>query len=317
MTKTGRIKVTQRCRPLFKLCRAAALLLALLGGTVPAWSQPYTLHADGARLLGRTTYHIVERGETLPNIAKDYDVGYLALVAANPGIDPFAPSRGYALTIPTQLILPNVQRSGIVINLAELRLYYFDPDEPIVHIFPVGIGRVGRETPKMVTRISQKRANPTWVPPKSVRKDYLERGITLPSVVPPGPDNPLGLFALRLAYGSGQYLIHGTNKEYGIGARVSAGCIRMAPADIEWLYHQVDTKTQVRIINQPIKMAREPDQRIYLEVHEPLTKADGKKQTLKMPRQLRTMLNQSNRDEAMAEAVIASQNGVPVKIDGR
>ncbi|MDG2664378.1 L,D-transpeptidase family protein, partial [Vibrio parahaemolyticus] len=207
--------------------------LSLVSGL--SFAKMYELPEDGSRLIGRLENHVVQEGETMANIAKLYDVGMLGLMAANKGVDPFLPEEGHVLTIPTQLILPDVPYKGIVINLAELRLYYFPKGEDIVHVFPVGIGRIGRDTPVMTTRISQKRPNPTWTPPASIRAEYKAKGIDLPAVVPAGPDNPLGMFALRLAYGNGEYLIHGTNKDFGIGMRVSAGCIRMDPSDIEWL----------------------------------------------------------------------------------
>ncbi|MEF1290648.1 L,D-transpeptidase family protein, partial [Vibrio sp. M260118] len=207
--------------------------------SAPLLAATYELPVEGSSIVGRTQFHQVQEGETLANIAKHYDVGFLSLMAANKGIDPFLPKVDYVLTIPTQIILPNVERKGIVINLAELRLYYFPEHSNEVQIFPVGIGRVGRDTPEMETTISQKRPNPTWTPPASIRRDYLAKGIELPAVVPAGPDNPLGEYALRLAHGVGDYLIHGTNKDFGIGLRVSSGCIRMEPKDIEWLFAQV------------------------------------------------------------------------------
>lgn len=198
-------------------------------------------------------------------------------MAANKGVDPFLPAENYVLTIPTRIILPDVPRKGIVINLAELRLYYFQPDKNLVHIFPVGIGRIGRDTPEMETSISQKKRNPTWKPPKSIRKEYREKGIDLPTIVPAGPDNPLGNYAMRLAYGIGEYLIHGTNKDFGIGLRVSSGCIRMDPKDIDWLFPKVNLGEKVRVINEPIKVALEPDRSVFVEAHEPLTRSDGSK----------------------------------------
>jgi L,D-transpeptidase YcfS len=209
--------------------------LLLAGAMIPSWGSAATfeLPPKESRIVGRIQQHQVAAGETLAIIAKQYDIGFLSLMAANKGVDPFLPAEGYVLSIPSLLILPYTPRKGIVINLAELRLYYFEPEKNQVHVFPVGIGRVGRDTPEMITKISQKRSNPTWTPPNSIRKEYLEKGIELPRVVPAGPENPLGEYALRLAYGAGDYLIHGTNKDFGIGLRVSSGCIRMEPKDIE------------------------------------------------------------------------------------
>ena len=199
-------------------------------------------------------------------------------------------------------------------TLSYFRLYYFAPESNQVHIFPVGIGRVGRDTPEMETSISQKRPNPTWTPPASIRKDYLAKGIELPAVVPAGPENPLGEYALRLAHGAGDYLIHGTNKDFGIGLRVSSGCIRMEPKDIEWLFPQVKLGEKVTVINEPIKVALEPDRSVFLEAHEPLTRSDGVKKALEMPQELSWWLEEFDQSDVKARAAILAQNGVPVEI---
>ncbi|MDA0148951.1 L,D-transpeptidase family protein [Vibrio sp. LaRot3] len=290
------------------------LLVIVCCMSTPLWAKSYDLPIEGSSIVGRTQFHQVEKGQSLADIAKDYDVGFLSLMAANQGIDPFLPPEGYVLTIPTQIILPNVQRKGIVINLAELRLYYFEPQLNKVHIFPVGIGRIGRDTPEMVTTISQKRPNPTWTPPSSIRKEYLAKGVELPAVVPAGPDNPLGEYALRLAYGVGDYLIHGTNKDFGIGLRVSSGCIRMNPKDISWLFAQVNLGERVTVINEPIKVALEPDRSVFIEAHEPLTRSDGSKKILELPQELQWWLQASQQSDTKAKAVILAQNGVPVEI---
>ena len=289
--------------------------LAFLGClSSPLFAASYDLPVHGSHLVGRMQYHEVQAGNTMAQIAQRYDVGLLSLMAANRGVDPFLPPVGYVLTIPTQIILPDVEYQGIVINLAELRLYYFAPESDQVHIFPVGIGRVGRDTPEMTTKISQKRPNPTWTPPISIRQEYLAKGIELPAVVPAGPDNPLGEYALRLAYGVGDYLIHGTNKAFGIGLRVSSGCIRMEPEDIKWLFSQVKLGEKVRIINQPVKVAFEPDRSVFLEAHEPLTTSDGSQKALTMPQALRWWLEAVERSDAKAKAAVLAQNGIPVEI---
>jgi L,D-transpeptidase YcfS len=282
--------------------------------TFQAFAASYELPPEGSNIVGRTQYHQVDEGETLAEIAKQYDVGFLSLMAANKGVDPFLPQAGYVLTIPTQIILPHVEREGVVINLAELRLYYFQPDSNLVHIFPVGIGRVGRDTPEMTTTISQKRPNPTWTPPASIRKEYLAKGIELPAVVPAGPENPLGEYALRLAYGAGDYLIHGTNKDFGIGLRVSSGCIRMDPKDIDWLFPKVTLGEKVTVINEPIKVSLEPDRSVFVEAHEPLTRSDGSKKSLALPQELSWWLEEFDHSDVKAKAVILAQNGVPVEI---
>ncbi|PMH43285.1 peptidase [Vibrio sp. 10N.286.49.B3] len=294
--------------------KSALLGLCLSASSGCLLAATYSLPSDESKMVGRLQRHMVDKGETLANIAKHYDVGFLALMAANQGVDPFLPADGHVLTIPTQLILPDVPKEGIVINLAELRLYYFEPKKDQVHIFPVGIGRIGRDTPEMKTSISQKRANPTWTPPQSIRKEYLEKGVTLPTVVPAGPDNPLGEYALRLSYGMGDYLIHGTNKDFGIGLRVSSGCIRMEPKDIEWLFNQVKKGEKVRIIDEPIKVAFEPDRSVFIEVHEPLTRSNGTKKELELPSDLNRWLEMYNFSLSKAKSVILAQNGLPIEI---
>lgn len=294
------------------MMKVAPLLTGLMSCSL--YAATFQLPEDNSRVIGRIQHHEITEGETLANIAKRYDVGFLSLMAANKGVDPFLPEEGYVLSIPSRFILPHTPREGIVINLAELRLYYFEPELNQVHVFPVGIGRVGRDTPEMVTKISQKRPNPTWTPPKSIREDYLEKGIELPPVVPAGPENPLGQYALRLAYGVGDYLIHGTNKEFGIGLRVSSGCIRMEPKDIKWLFNQVARGERVTIINEPIKVTLEPDRSVFIEAHEPLTRSDGSKKQLDIPLELSWWLEDAKMSDTKAKAAIFAQNGVPVEI---
>nr|WP_237334527.1 L,D-transpeptidase family protein [Vibrio breoganii] len=279
-----------------------------------AQAATFKLPTDGSHVVGKLQRHQVERGETFARLANEYDVGLLSLIAANRGIDPFLPEGGEVLTIPNRFILPTAKREGIVINLAELRLYYYDPDGIHVHVFPVGIGRIGRETPQMVTSISAMIEGPTWTPPKSIRMAYEEEGIELPEKVPAGPDNPLGEYAMRLSYGSGQYLIHGTNKDFGIGLRVSSGCIRMEPSDIEWLFAQVERRTRVEIVNQPIKMAVEPDHSVFVESHEPLTARNGSKQSFDWPLELQIWLDTYQEAYSRVNGVIQIQTGMPTMV---
>nr|WP_241832540.1 L,D-transpeptidase family protein [Salinivibrio sp. PR6] len=294
-----------------------------------AFATPYPLPTDGSRLVGYPEAHIVKEGEHLEAIAKHYDMGFLALLALNPGIDPYLPEPGSLVRLPNQLLLPSPPHSGIVINLAELRLYYFpEPDAKVtgekadaqrdVHVFPIGIGRVGRETPTMNTYISQKREHPTWTPPQSIREEYKkQRGIILPDVVPAGPNNPLGEHALRLGFGNGEYLIHGTNKSFGIGLRVSAGCIRLRPDDVAWLFEQVDVHTPVRIINQPAKLSVEPDGRVMVEAHRPLSKNEKETKarlSVEPDPQVLAILARLELSPRRYRAALSVQEGVPTEI---
>lgn len=245
------------------------MLLWAYAGLAPA--QTFVLSAPDTDVVG--TLKIVEAKweDTLLDIARHHGVGYEEIRQANPGVDPWLPGTGTRVVIPTQYVLPDGPRTGIALNLPEKRLYYYPPaapgDQPVVKTYPVSIGRMDWSTPLGVTKIVAKERNPAWHPPASVRAEYRMRGEELPPLVPPGPDNPLGDYALRLALPG--YLIHGTNRPYGIGMRVTHGCVRLYPEDIEALYEAVPVGTPVRIVNQPHK-AGWRNGRLYLESHPPL-----------------------------------------------
>ncbi|RHW78030.1 L,D-transpeptidase family protein [Colwellia sp. RSH04] len=259
-------------KSLFYTCITTCFCLSLTGNLLAA---EYDIPAGKQRLIGKLQYHHVKQGDYFQQIAEQYNVGFLALLAANPTIDPFLPEVGSQVVIPSAMLLPFIKREGIVVNLPELRLYYFDPNKNKVHVFPVGIGRQGLATPKATSYISEKRKNPVWRPTKAMKERYLtEKGIILADEVPAGPSNPFGKYALRL--GTSEYLIHGTNKRFGIGMRASSGCVRMYDEDIKWLYENVPLQTRVRIIDQPIKMSYENGQQQLIEIHEPLTEEPGK-----------------------------------------
>lgn len=241
--------------------------------TTSAFTTSYLLPNKSKRLIGAVTEHQVKRGDFFQAIAEEYNVGFLALMAANPNVDPFLPKQGSTLHIPTQMLLPYAERKGIVVNLPELRLYYFPQSSDSVHVFPIGIGRLGLATPRTTSYIGDKRENPIWRPTQAMKERYLaENGVALADEVPPGPNNPFGKYALRL--GTSQYLIHGTNQRFGIGMRASSGCIRMYDDDIKWLYDNAPLNTQVKIIDQPIKMSYEQAGLKLFEVHQPLTPDD-------------------------------------------
>ena len=247
----------------------AGLLFA--GVTLPAQGAEFPMPAPGNDLVGRIYTVTVREGETLLDIAREHDLGYNEIVAANPGVDPWLPEPGSQVTVPARYVLPNGPRSGIVINLAEMRLYYYPPARPgeqaRVMTYPVGIGQEGWATPVGKARILVKDKDPVWTVPQSILEESIAEGNPLPRVVPPGPDNPLGKYALRLDMVG--YLIHGTNKPYGVGRRISHGCIRMYPEDIEVLFGLVTEGTTVEIINQPYKLGLEGNA-LFLEAHEPV-----------------------------------------------
>lgn len=296
------------------------LLVAASLWTAPSWATTYPLPPAGSRLIGELEDYIVQPDEHLELIGKHTQIGFLALLEANPGVDPYLPKPGTRLTLPTQMLLPDVPWEGIVINLPELRLYYFPKGKNEVIVLPIGIGDIGRETPEMTTTVIAKNPDPTWVPGPMVRKSWLEqKGISLPAVVPPGPDNPLGKFAMRLGYGNRDYLIHGTNKEFGVGLRVSAGCIRLRPDDIEALFKLVPVGTTVRVINQPVKTATEPDGSHWLEVHSPLSRTEQELAhgaPLLLSPEVEAFIAASEIDGNKVATVLNNKNGIPRPVSG-
>lgn len=238
-------------------------LVALLAAT-QLMARELPLSPD-SNVVGEDSVIISRHEDTFVKIAREHDLGFLELVHANPGVDPWLPGEGTEIALPTRFVLPDAPRRGVVINLPELRLYYFpedDGDRVITH--PISIGRMEWRTPLGLTQIVRRAKNPTWYVPQSVRDEHAEQGRPLEAIVPPGPDNPLGSHALYLAFPG--YLIHGTNMPSGVGMRVTHGCIRMFPEDIESLFNTVPDNTSVRIVNQPFKLGRVTEG-YYLEAH--------------------------------------------------
>lgn len=256
--------------------RLIGFLLALCA--VPAKAEVFQL-APGQDLIGEPGLAMSHHEDTLPDIARLHHLGFDAIVAANPGVDIWLPGEGTQVSLPTQHLLPDAPRTGVIVNLAEGRLYYFRSDAaggPVVETYPISVGQVGRTMPLGLTRVVAKQKKPTWYPPKSIRDRHIQEGDALPAFIPPGPDNPLGEYALRLGIPSGAYLIHGTNKPVSVGLQITNGCIRLYPEDIEALFKQVPVGVPVRVINQRIKTGWGPDGALYLEVHHPLEGTDPK-----------------------------------------
>lgn len=301
-----------------KVLTAASLFVAsaLLS---PVQAMDYPLPDSNTRLIGEnSTYVVPNDGRSLEMIASEHQIGLLAMLEANPGTDPYLPEAGKELIIPSQMILPSTPRNGIVLNLAELRLYYYPAGSDEVVVYPIGIGQLGRDTPEMVTSVSQLIKDPTWTPTANIRKNYAKEGITLPAVVPAGPENPMGLYALRLSYGHGEYLIHGTNADFGIGMRVSSGCIRLRPDDIEALFKTVPKGTRVQVVNQPVKYSKEPDGSYYIEVHQPLSKKpsdDPQTMPIALSDDFKRFLENEDIDKALVEKELARRSGLPVKVN--
>ena len=226
-------------------------------------------------VVGRVQVTLAAHEDTFADIARRFNVGYAELVRANPGVDPWIPGEGTQVILPTEFILPDAPREGLVLNLAQMRLYYFPPPkkdaakdgvvEVVTH--PIGIGKVGWATPEGTTKVVSHVKDPTWIPPVSVRKEHEKEGDILPPTVPPGPDNPLGRHMMRLGWPS--YLIHGTNKPPAVGMRASAGCVRLYPEDIALIYEAVPDGTKVTVVNQPLLLGWRDD-RLMVQAYEPL-----------------------------------------------
>jgi len=300
-------------------CLTGMLLSTLFCIMPVAQATEYPLPPANSRLIGENVTTVVpDDHHPLEAVAAKYKIGLLGMLEANPGVDPWLPKAGTRLIVPTQMLLPDTKREGIVVNLAELRLYYYPKGSNTVVVYPIGIGQLGAATPIMVTSVSQKIPNPTWTPTVNIRKRYAKEGVTLPGVVPAGPDNPMGMFAMRLARGTGQYLIHGTNADFGIGMRVSSGCIRLRPEDIEALFNSVPKGTRVQIINEPVKFATEPDGKRYVEVHQPLShteKDDPQTMKIALSAGLKKFAHSNESDTALFKQALARRSGMPVLIN--
>lgn len=251
---------------------AAASLAA-----VHVHAATYVLPEGQGAVIGELQYAVARHEDTLLDIGRRYGVGYEEITAANPLVDPWLPGEGKEVLIPSRYILPDGPREGVVVSLAEHRLYYFPPakaGEPAtVRTYPISTGKMDWKTPLGLTRIVSKREKPIWYPPESVRREHAAEGRPLPKAVPAGPDNPLGDHAMRLGIPGGAYLIHGTNRPAGVGMQVTHGCIRMLPEDIAELYELVPVNTPVRLIDQPYRMGWHGEE-LYIEVHAPVEGQD-------------------------------------------
>lgn len=236
---------------------SASILLTAVAAPAPAVEFALAPNQTSVGMIGRDTTH---EADTMMDVARRHDLGYAELMAANPDVNPWLPGEGTAVVIPAQFVLPDAPHVGIVVNLGERRLFYFHPGSKTVETFPIGIGTEQGMTPLGTTAVVAKEPRPTWYPPPSIRAERPE----LPPFIGPGPDNPLGEYALHL--GRKNFLIHGTNKPDGVGRNVSHGCIRLYPEDIDRLFHEVAIGTPVRFIDQPVLMAW-IDGQLTIEIH--------------------------------------------------
>ena len=267
----------------------------------------------GDRVIGRLAVVRTREGDTLPDIARHFGLGHDAVKAANPDVDVWLPPAGSRVVLPLMFILPDAPRQGIVINLAAMRLFYHGGKNRAIVTYPVGIGDEGRSTPLGEMSVVRKAVRPTWYVPASIRSDHAKRGDPLPAEVPPGPDNPLGEYALYLSRTS--YVIHGTNKPFSIGLRATNGCIRLYPEDVEKLYRAVPVRTPVHIVNQPYLIGRAGGM-LYLEAHEPQEELDA----AEIRKRLYARLKEIERKEKLrvdwnrVEETLTQARGIPVPV---
>lgn len=298
-----------------KLLCSLIMLLASQG----AQAVSYPLPPEGSRLVGSPLTITVPSANTQPleAFAAQYGQGLSNMLEANPGVDVYLPKSGSTLVVPQQVILPDTVREGIVINVAEMRLYYYPKDSNTVEILPIGIGQAGRETPRnWVTTVQRKQEAPSWTPTANTRREYAARGESLPAFVPAGPENPMGLYAIYIGK---LYAIHGTNANFGIGLRVSQGCIRLRNDDIKYLFDTVPVGTRVQLIDRPVKYSTEPDGSRWVEVHEPLSRnrseyESDKKIPLPVTPALRSFVSGEGVDVGRANATLERRSGMPVNI---
>lgn len=307
-------------RRLFCTAIAAAAAVSALPSAVraAAKSTPAATKPSGyPSIIGNLQTHVTAYEDSLVDLARKFGLGYTEIVSANPGIDPWVPGADKKIILPTAHILPAGPREGVVINLSDQRLYFFRDDGKTVDSVPLGIGNAGWDTPKGSTKVVRKKKNPTWYVPKSVREDDPE----LPAIVRPGPDNPLGTRAVYLGWPA--YLFHGTNKPYGVGRRVSHGCVRLYPEDIERLYPSIKIGTPVRVVDQPMKLARQ-DGQVWLEIHPNQEQADEVEQTGKLtpakPAEFEYLLTMTAGEDSdridwdKAKTAAIERRGIPVAI---
>lgn len=270
--------------------------------------------AHGEDVIGRLNYIRLEKGDTLADIARHFSLGLNVLTTANPGVDIWVPDTGERVMLPLSFILPEAPRTGIVINLAAMRLFLFtgNKDPLSVATYPVGVGTEERPSPIGQMYITRKAARPTWHVPSSIARDHLKKGDPLPAAVLPGPENPLGEYALYLSRSG--YLIHGTNKPASIGLRATNGCMRLYPEDVKKLYQATPVKTAVTIVNQPYLLGQSNGV-VYLEVHA----AAGDSDTAEFDKiyaRLRNIEKNAGRplDWSIVKKVVAESRGIPVPI---
>lgn len=270
----------------------------------------YTLPENGDSVVGAVTQIRLRYEDTLAAIAQKYSMGYREVLDANPDVDPWLPGEGTMLKLPTAYVLPDAPRDGVVINVAEYRLYFYPAGQNKVITYPVGIGRLKFPTPLVKASVVSHIENPSWTPTEAARREHAARGDPLPAVVPPGPDNPLGRLAIQLSVPG--YFIHGTNKPFGVGQMVSHGCIRLYDEHIETLVEMVPNGTPVYIVNQPLKLGWR-DSALYAEGHKNLYEENNRTELVQQIID-ETQDRAASVDWQQVDRVLYGRTGVPVKI---
>jgi L,D-transpeptidase ErfK/SrfK len=310
-------------RPLcVSLGAVGPLLAATLGLSAAAGANEYVL-PPGEEVVGQTVRVQAAPDDTFTSIAQRHGAGFDEMKLANPKVDAWLPKG--TVVVPTRFVLPDAPRDGVILNVAELRLYYFPPAKPgesrRVLTYPVSVGRMDWQTPLGTTKVVRKAANPIWTPPESIRREAAAEGLTLPPQVLPGPDNPLGPFALYL--GVPGYLLHGTDerKQAGIGIMATHGCVRMYNEDVESLYGRVPVGTPVHLVDQPYKVGWS-DGVLYLEAHPPFGE-DAEGDVRHLTDMVQIVLEATRQypdypiDWKRAEAEVQKPSGIPVPIGPR
>jgi L,D-transpeptidase ErfK/SrfK len=300
-----------------RLAMRFAQLLGIftLGASFSAFGLTYPL--TDSEVVGEVLHIQAKYEDTFAQLGRKYNIGAYALERANPDVDIWMPGAGTPLVIPSAFVLPNDTRNGIVVNLPELRLYYFDPKSGQVSTFPIGAGKEGWSTPSTFATVTEKTANPTWVVPASILAEHEASGDPIPglmkadwgSYVPPGDLNPLGAYRLRLSIPG--YLLHGTNSPIGVGRQVTHGCMRLFPEDIESLFNMVSVGTPVYIVNEPIKLGWRGNE-LYLEVHKATTELTENQRKVMLVDQIDQALHGKNVDVDwnLIHKIMKQQNGI-------
>ena len=299
--------------------RAGALLLAGIVAATLSLTETSARERRGDSVVGGVETYEARFDDTVLDVARRFGMGIEEMKLANPGVDLWLPGEGTAIRLPSRFVLPSGPRQGIVINVPEMRLYYYPKDGGPVQTWPVGIGRLEYETPIGRTSVTRKKVDPVWYPTDAIREEYAARGEDLPKVVLPGPENPLGSHAIYL--GLPTYLIHGTNRPYSIGMRVSFGCVRLYPEDIVELYDLVALGTPVRLVDQRVKAGWLGDE-LYLEVHPSpdLPQDDARPSMTDAVRAIIQVTSEGEQppvDWKLVEAALVESNGIPAVVGNR